>query len=128
MEAKQVGPSNEDMMLILVEIRDLLQRLVTSAQQGGGLAPNVDYNHLRKLRNKAKELGWKVKCKKQCKKGPCRYGAKQALQCLEFFEKQVTKAKKKKEFERYIPYREEILKTFSRRDLLMIASIVGVDV
>jgi len=121
-------PTNADLAKQIEEISAKLNRLISAAQMGGGLVPPIDYVKLRKLRKKVKKRGLKFKCKPECRKGPCRYGAGQALKCLEQFEKFIRLLKRRKEFASHIPYTKKILLKLNRRDLLTIAGIVGVNI
>lgn len=127
MSGQKLEPSNADVVRQLVEISTKLDLLITSAKEGGGLVPQVSYVALKKLRKRVKKSGYKFKCKKQCRRGPCRYGASQALQCLESFERISKLIKKRKLLARHIPYTSKQLSDFSRRDLLTLAGVIGVN-
>jgi hypothetical protein len=124
---QKLEPSNAEIVRYLIEVISKLDLLITSAKEGGGLVPQVSYPSLKKLRKRIKKAGYKIKCKKQCRRGPCRYGASQALQCLESFEKIAKLIKKRKLLAKHIPYTSKQLSEFSRRDLLTLAGVVGVN-
>lgn len=121
-------PTLEDVMKRQLVIEAKLDLLINSAKQGGGLVPQVDYVKLRKMRKRIRKRGITIKCKKECKKGPCRYGASQALKCFEQFEKTFVLDKKRKILAENIPYTKKQLDKFMRRDLLMLGGIVGVNI
>lgn len=127
MTGQKLEPSNAEVVRYLIEISSKLDLLITSAKEGGGLVPQVSYTVLKKLRKRVKKHGYKIKCKKQCRRGPCRYGASQALSCLESFERISKLIKKRKLLAQHIPYTSKQLNEFSRRDLLTLAGVVGVN-
>ncbi len=127
MSGQRLEPSNAEVVRHLIEISSKLDLLITSAKEGGGLVPQVSYTILKKLRKRVTKHGYRIKCKKQCRRGPCRYGASQALSCLEQFEKIAKLIKKRKLLAKHIPYNSKQLNDFSRRDLMILAGVIGVN-
>src|SRR6266446_4249134 len=135
MSGQRLEPSNAEVVRHLIEISSKLDLLITSAKEGGGLVPQVSYMILKKLRKRVVKHGYRIKCKKQCRRGPCRYGASQALQCLEQFEKIAKLIKKRgegnrpiidgilKNQDRYIKLRDKARKKKEVRDRLRAATI-----
>ena len=99
--------------------------LISAAKEGGGLVPAVDYSKMVEWRKKS-EL--KLKCKKECAGGPCRYGPNQALICFEKLEKEAKKRKRRKMYKKYIPYTKAALKKLRRSELMIIGSILKVNI
>lgn len=129
MAAQKLQPTNEEILKKAIEIETKVDLLINAAKEGGGLVPQVDYKELRKMRKKVlRTVMIKVKCKKQCRKGPCRYGASQAWKCYEQFEAEIKKLKKRKLLSEHIPYTKSQLQEMKRTDLLMLASMVGVNI
>lgn len=129
MAAQKLQPTLDEIYKQALELNVKLDLLINAAKEGGGLVPPIDYKELRKMRKKIVRAGViKIRCKKQCRKGPCRYGAAQALKCYEQFEKELKKMKKRKLLAEHIPYTKSQLQEMRRRDLLMLAGIVGVNV
>ena len=125
--------SNEDLqkllegaLKVILELKTSLDVLVNAAKEGGGIVPKVDYVKMAKWRRKyGKKL--KIKCKKDCIQGPCRYGPKQALRCFEMFEHAKEKRKKRKLIAEHIPYTAKQLGEFPRPALMVLCSEVGVN-
>jgi len=103
-----------------------IELLITAAKEGGGLVPHVDYVVMQEMREKV-GINVKLKCKKQCKIGPCRYGPPQALECFELLEAAMKKRKKRKFLAKHMPYYKKTLFVMKRSELMMLAGILGVN-
>lgn len=125
--AQKLQPSLEEIFKLAKVVESKIDLLINAAKEGGGLVPQVDYKELRKIRKKVRGKT-KIKCKKQCKKGPCRYGAAQAVRCYEQFEKMLKIMKKRRLLAEHIPYSKSQLHEMRRKDLLMIAGLMSVNV
>jgi hypothetical protein len=125
--------SNEEIAKLLeevvkeqLEIKTSLHTLINAAREGGGLVPKVDYVKMDFWRHKyGKKL--KLRCRKECVIGPCRYGPEQALKCFEMLEKERKKKKMRIFLASHIPYKNAALQEMKRSQLLQLCGVMGIN-